>query len=132
MSASMRPVPARLWRFAISRDHISPTDLTTVAAAVLVVQLALDQEDEAASSTEEEEESSSEGSVSSGFGSDSGVTLHFTNSGGRTSPTGLATVVASALVLINTLGRLYEFGFCRSTVLCESKRPSFSNKLSNY
>ena len=52
----------------------------------------------------------------------------FTLRRSNTAPTGLATVVASAQVVIITLGRLWEFGFCRSTVLCESRRPSYSNK----
>ena len=87
-------------RFANPGGRTSPTDFATaVVAAVLVVQLALDQEDPASSSTEEE--SSSEASASSG--SDSCVTLYFTNARGRTSPTSFATVVASALVLPITL-----------------------------
>ena len=79
--------------FAIAGGR-SSTDFATAVAAVLVVSRALDQEDSASSSSKE---SSLEDSASSG--SDSDVTLYFTNPGGRASRANCSTAEKEALVM---------------------------------
>ena len=62
------------------------------------------------------------------------MTLYFTNLGGRASPKDFTAAVAAALVVIcsgprnpSSTRSLCEFRFRRGTLLCDSRRPSFTD-----